>query len=190
MKDELPVLFFASQRDFEAWLEQNHASSKGIWLKLARKGAGAESISRSEALDTALCFGWIDGQAASLDDRFWLQRFTPRRPRSTWSRINREKATELTAQGRMRPAGLREMEAAQRDGRWDRAYASPRNMTVPEDLQRRLDENPDAQAFFASLDSRNRYAILYRIHDAKKEETRKRRIERFVAMLSEGKTLY
>lgn len=189
-KDDLPVLTFKSAVDFEAWLEERHGTSKGIWLKFAKKGTGIESISRAEAVEVALCFGWIDGQTASLDDAYWLQRYTPRRPKSKWSQINREKAEALIAQGRMRPAGLKEVEAAKDDGRWDQAYASPKNMTVPEDLQEKLDENPRAQAFFATLDSRNRYAILYRIQDAKKPETRARRIEQFVAMLNEHKTIY
>lgn len=189
-KDDLRVLSFESEVAFETWLEEHHETSRGIWLKLARKGSGIPSISRAEALDVALCFGWIDGQTASLDDTHWLQRYTPRRPKSKWSQINCEKAKALIAQGRMRPAGLREVERAQQDGRWEQAYASPKNMTVPEDLQRKLDENPRAKAFFAALDSRNRYAILYRIHDAKKPETRERRIEKFIAMLNEEKKIY
>lgn len=189
-KKDLPVLFFADQHAFEAWMEAHHASSSGIWLKLAKKGAGIQSVTRAEAIDVALCYGWIDGQAASVDDTYWLQRFTPRRPGSKWSMVNRRKVAELEAQGRMKPAGLREVEAAKRDGRWERAYPSPQEMTVPEDLQRKLDEHPRAAAFFAGLDSRNRYAILYRIHDAKRPETRARRIERFVAMLDAHETLY
>lgn len=189
-KDDLPVLSFESEAAFETWLEKHHETSKGIWLKLAKKGSGIPSISRAEALDVALCFGWIDGQTASLDDTHWLQRYTPRRPKSKWSQINCEKAKALIAQGRMRPAGLREVERAQQDGRWEQAYASPKNMTVPEDLQRKLDENPRAKAFFAALDSRNRYAILYRIHDAKKPETRARRVEKFIAMLQRGEKIY
>ena len=141
-KDDLPVLTFKSAVDFEAWLEERHGTSKGIWLKFAKKGTGIESISRAEAVEVALCFGWIDGQTASLDDAYWLQRYTPRRPKSKWSQINREKAEALIAQGRMRPAGLKEVEAAKDDGRWDQAYVSPKNMTVPEDLQEKLDENP------------------------------------------------
>lgn len=189
-KDDLPVLAFKSAADFEAWLEQHHASSKGIWLKFAKKGSGVESITRAEAVELALCFGWIDSQTASLDDTYWLQKYTPRRPKSKWSQVNRKTAEALIAQGRMRPAGLKEVEAAKSDGRWDAAYASPKNMAVPEDLQQKLAENPRAQAFFATLDSRNRYAILYRIQDAKRPETRARRIDQFVAMLSEHKTIY
>lgn len=189
-KTELPTVFFESQADFEAWLEEHHATSDGIWLKLAKKGSGVASVSRSDALDAAICYGWIDSQAKPVDDRFWLQRFTPRRPRSTWSKVNCTKAVALEAQGRMNPAGRREVEAAKQDGRWDRAYPSQKNMTVPKDLQRKLDEHPRAQAFFKTLDSRNRYAILYRIHDAKRDDTRARRIEKYVAMLDEQKTIY
>lgn len=189
-KGDLPVVTFSSADEFEVWLEENYETSKGIWLKFAKKGSGVPSVSRAEAVELALCFGWIDSQAKSVDDAYWMQKFTPRRPKSKWSRINRETAEALIAQGRMRPAGLKEVEAAQNDGRWDAAYASPKNMTVPEDLQRKLDENPRAREFFATLDSRNRYAILYRIHDAKKPETRARRIEQFVAMLSKHQTIY
>lgn len=190
MKDDLPVLFFESQADLEEWLEANHAGSGGMWLKLAKKGTGVACVSRSDALDSFLCFGWIDGQAASVDETYWLQRFTPRRPRSNWSRINCGKATELIAQGRMRAAGLREIDAAKADGRWDNAYASPKNISVPDDLHKMLDQHPRAAAFFAKLDSRNRYAILYRINEAKRDDTRARRIAKFVAMLAEEKTIY
>lgn len=189
-KDDLPILAFKSAADFEAWLDEHHDRSRGIWLKLAKKGSGVESVTRSEAVDVALCFGWIDGQTASVDDTYWMQRYTPRRPKSKWSQVNRDRAEALIAEGRMRPAGLKEVEAARRDGRWDAAYASPKNMAVPEDLQQKLAENPRAQAFFATLDSRNRYAILYRIQDAKKPKTRARRIDQFVAMLNEHKTIY
>jgi uncharacterized protein YdeI (YjbR/CyaY-like superfamily) len=185
-----PSEFFESQGDFEAWLEENHATSREIWVKLAKKASGVKSISRAEALESALCYGWIDGKASAFDDVFWLQRFTPRRPKSTWSMINCEKVTDLAAEGRMRTPGLKEVESAKQDGRWDSAYASPRNMTVPDDFQRKLEENPRAQAFFDELDSRNRYAILYRIQNAKKNETRVRRIESFITMLNERKTIY
>ena len=189
-KDGLPILFFETQADFESWLDQNHARSKGIWLKLAKKGTGIRSISRQEALDAALCYGWIDGQAKSIDDMHWLQRYTPRRPKSKWSKINCQRAMELEAEGRMKPAGLREVQAAKEDGRWEQAYASPKNIEVPEDLRQMLEERPEAKALFDRLDSRNRYVILYRIHDAKRPETRRKRIEKFVDMLSEGKTIY
>jgi uncharacterized protein YdeI (YjbR/CyaY-like superfamily) len=187
---DLPIRAFASQAEWEAWLDAHHATSKGLWLKFAKKGSGIDSVSYAEAVESALCYGWIDGQAASHDERFWLQRFTPRARRSKWSRVNRDKATALLAEGRMKPAGLAQIEQAQADGRWDAAYAGQRTATIPEDLQRALDENPGAQAFFASLDSRNRYAIVYRLQDAKKPETRARRLAQFVAMLNEGKKLY
>lgn len=187
---ELPTLSFASRTEWEAWLEAHHATAPGVWLRLARKDSGIASVSRAEALETALCFGWIDGQARSEDERYWLQRFTPRRPRSKWSQINCAAAERLIAEGRMRPAGLREVEAAKRDGRWEAAYASPRTMTVPADLQSRLDASPRAKRFFEQLDGRNRYAILYRLHDAKRPETRLRRLEQFVRMLEAGETLH
>jgi uncharacterized protein YdeI (YjbR/CyaY-like superfamily) len=185
-----PIVQFASQRDWEQWLEANHETSGGVWVKLARSRSGIESVSRAGALEGALCFGWIDGQGKSLDERFWLQRFTPRRSKSSWSRINREKAIELIAKGRMRPSGLAQVELAKRDGRWDEAYEPPSTAAVPDDLQRELDRRPRARAAFAGLDSRNRYAILYRLQDAKRPETRARRLEQFVAMLEEGRRLY
>ncbi len=189
-KGGLPVLSFHSKTAWEAWLEQNHETSEGLWLKLAKKGSDIRSVTYAEALETALCYGWIDGQKAGLDDRFWLQRFTRRRPRSKWSQINRDKAGLLIEQGRMKPAGLREVELARQDGRWEQAYESQRRAAVPTDFQQRLDENPVAMAFFATLNSANLYAILYRIQDARRPETRARRIEKFIAMLKEGKTIY
>jgi uncharacterized protein YdeI (YjbR/CyaY-like superfamily) len=189
-KENLPIIHFESQEDWEAWLEENCETSGGIWIKLAKRDSEIESVSRQEALDIAICYGWIDGQAASFDDNFWMQRYTQRRPKSKWSKINCQKATELMALGKMKARGLEEVESAKRDGRWDKAYDSQRTMTVPDDLQKKLDENPRASEFFANLDSKNRYAILYRIHDAKKPETRARRIEKFVAMLNEGKKIH
>jgi uncharacterized protein YdeI (YjbR/CyaY-like superfamily) len=161
-----------------------------VWLELAKKGSGLVSLSRAEALEAALCYGWIDSQAVSVDTKRFRQRFTPRRERSKWSRINCAAVERLHAQGRLAPAGVQEMEAAQRDGRWDAAYASPRAMAVPEDLQTQLQTHPRAQRHFAQLDSRNRYAILYRLQDAKKPETRQRRLEKFIRMLEAGETLY
>jgi uncharacterized protein YdeI (YjbR/CyaY-like superfamily) len=185
-----PVESFPSRDAWEAWLEQQHASSPGVWLKLAKKGSAFETVSRADALEVALCYGWIDGQADSLDDDHWLQRFTPRTARSKWSRINRDKATELIETGAMKPAGLREVERARADGRWAAAYESPSTAVVPDDLERELAKSDRAREFFAALDSRNRYAILYRIQDAKKPETRARRIAKYVAMLNEGKKIY
>lgn len=189
-KTDLPTLAFASARDFEAWLAENHTTAKGVWIKFAKKASGVPTVVYAEALDTALCHGWIDGQAASLDEVHYLQRFTPRRPRSLWSKINREKVAALTAAGRMRPAGQREVDAAKRDGRWDAAYDSPKNATVPDDLQRALDADVAAKTFFATLNGTNRYAILHRVHNAKKPETRARRIAQFVEMLAAGRKLY
>ncbi|MGH2356022.1 MAG: YdeI/OmpD-associated family protein [Chloroflexota bacterium] len=189
-KQGLPIVPFASQQEWEAWLEAHHATSNGLWLKFARKGSGIDSVSYAEAVEGALCYGWIDGQAVSYDERFWLQRFTPRARASKWSRVNRDRATELLAQGRMKPAGLAQVERARQDGRWDAAYESQSRATVPDDLQRELDRHPAAGEFFASLDSRNRYAILYRLQDAKKPETRARRLEQFIAMLNEHRKVY
>lgn len=186
----LPVVGFVSSAEWETWLAENHATSTGLWLKIRKQGAGGPTVTYDEALDVALCFGWIDGQKGSFDDEYWLQRFTPRRPGSKWSQRNCGKATELIARGRMQPAGLCEVEAARADGRWDSAYAGSSTATVPEDLQRALDANPAARDFFGALDRQNRYAILYRVQDAKKPETRARRIATFVAMLAEGKKLY
>jgi uncharacterized protein YdeI (YjbR/CyaY-like superfamily) len=190
MADDLPTQTFASQADWETWLEAQHVSARGVWIKIAKKATGILSVTHAEALESALCYGWIDGQRVSFDDAYFLQKFTPRRARSGWSRVNREKALELIAAGRMRPAGLREVERAQADGRWDAAYDPQSAIAVPEDLQRALDANPSAQAFFATLDSRNRYAILYRIQTAKKAETRAARIHKFVAMLAQGQKIY
>ena len=181
---------FDTAAGWEAWLDQNHASSPGVWLTLAKKGSGATTVSRADALELALCYGWIDSQAATIDDRFWKQRFTPRRRRSKWSQVNCAAAEALIAAGRMKPAGLAEVQAAKEDGRWDAAYAPPATITVPADLQERLDTEPAAQAFFDGLSSRNRYAILYRIADAKRPDTRARRIEKFVRMLTAGETVY
>lgn len=187
---ELPIIPFESEAAWEGWLEQNHASSPGLWLKIAKKGSGYESVDYAGALDVALCFGWIDGQKNKFDDEYWLQKFTPRRPRSKWSKINREKVERLIAEGRMREAGLAEIEAAKADGRWDAAYESQSKITVPDDLQAALDANPEAKAFFDTLNSANRYAILYRVDEAKRPETRQRRIDNFIDMLNKGEKLY
>ena len=185
-----PVLAFASPAEWEAWLAKQHATSNGLWLQIAKKDAGLASVSYAEALDVALCYGWIDGQKGKLDDQHWLQRFTPRQARSPWSKINRAKAEALLERGEMRPAGLAEIERAKADGRWDKAYPGQRTATVPDDLKRELDRNEAAREFFGTLDSANRYAILYRIEEAKKPETRARRIEKYVAMCSEGKKVH
>ncbi len=189
-KHDLPIIAFASQEAWEAWLAEHHATSDGVWLKIAKKESGIPSVSYAEALDVALCYGWIDGQSRRLDETWYLQRFTPRRARSKWSKINRAKAEELIARGEMRPAGLAEVERAKADGRWEDAYDPPSKVEVPDDLQRALDGNPAAAAFFATLNSRNRYAVLYRVNDAKRPETRARRIEKYVAMLSRHEKPY
>jgi uncharacterized protein YdeI (YjbR/CyaY-like superfamily) len=188
--DDLPKIPFASAAEWEQWLEDNHANSDGVWVKIAKKGAGIESVRYPEVLESALCFGWIDGRREALDAQHFLQRFTPRRSRSRWSRINRDKAERLIADGRMRRAGLAEVERAKADGRWEAAYEGQRSIAVPDDLQRELDARPDAKAFFAELSSQNRYAILYRLHDAKRPETRARRLAQFVAMLEAGETIH
>ena len=188
--DPLPVMTFDSTDAWDAWLAAHQAGSPGLWLKIAKKGAAGRTISYSEALDVALCHGWIDGQKGRYDDEYWLQRFTPRKPASKWSKINTERVAALTASGRMRPAGLREVERARADGRWEQAYESQSRVTVPEDLARALAANERARAFFATLDSANRYAILYRIGTAKKPETRAKRIDTFVTMLSEHKKIH
>jgi uncharacterized protein YdeI (YjbR/CyaY-like superfamily) len=185
-----PVLPFASKEAFEAWLEEHHAGSDGVWIKIAKKGTGIPSVNRGEALDVALCFGWIDGQAKPIDETHYLQKFTPRRERSKWSKINVGKVADLIERGAMRPAGHAEIERAKADGRWDAAYDSPRNSTVPPDLQAELDADPEVKAAFEGLNSANRFAILYRLQDAKKPETRARRLEKFVGMLKRGETLH
>jgi uncharacterized protein YdeI (YjbR/CyaY-like superfamily) len=187
---DLPTLAFESAEAWERWLAENHEAVPGVWLKLAKKGSGIPSVTFAEALDGALCYGWIDGQSASVDEEFYRQRFVPRRPRSTWSKRNRENVARLTLAGRMQPAGLRQVELAKADGRWEAAYDPPSTATVPDDLRAALDRNPAAAEFFASLDAQNRYAILHRIQIARKPETRARRIETFVAMLGEEKKLY
>jgi uncharacterized protein YdeI (YjbR/CyaY-like superfamily) len=190
MADELPVLLFAGPAELEQWLEENHDSSQGAWLKIAKKGATEPSVTYDEAVELALCFGWIDSQVRRFDDQHYIQRFTPRRPRGRWSRINREKAEALIEAGKMRPGGLAEVEAAQADGRWDAAYEGQRTAKVPPDLQRELDANPAAREFFDALDGANRYAIVYRLDDAKKPETRERRLRKFIAMLERGEKIH
>ena len=189
-KQDLPVKRFASKAAWEAWLGKHHETSPGIWLEFAKKGSGLRSVSHAEALEVALCHGWIDGQGAPVDAKRFRQRFTPRRGRSKWSQINRAAVERLRAEGRLAPAGVREMEAAKRDGRWDAAYASSRTMTVPDDLEAQLVAHPRARRFFEQLDSGNRYAILYRLHDAKRPETRQRRLDKFIAMLEAGETIH
>jgi uncharacterized protein YdeI (YjbR/CyaY-like superfamily) len=187
---DLPTLAFPSPEDWDAWLAENHATSDGLWIKTAKKGSGIPTVAYPEVLDIAISYGWIDGQRRALDESWFLQKFTPRRARSRWSKINRDKALALIEAGRMKPAGMREVERAKADGRWDAAYESPRNITVPPDLQAELDADPGAREFFDGLSSQNRYAILYRLQEAKRPETRARRLAQFVAMLKERRTIH
>jgi uncharacterized protein YdeI (YjbR/CyaY-like superfamily) len=187
---EIPVIMFKHQKDWADWLDKNHSASAGLWLRLAKKASGLESVTYDEALEVALCYGWIDGQKKSFDDSSWLQKFTPRGARSIWSKINREKAEKLIESGQMQPAGLQAVESARQAGRWAAAYASQSEATVPLDFQAGLNANARAAAFFATLDSRNRYAILFRIQTAKKPETRARRIEQFIKMLEQNEKVY
>ena len=184
------AIWFATQADLEAWLRESHERSPGVWLAIAKKGAFRPTVSYPEAIEAALCFGWIDGQKERGDDEHWLQRFTPRSSRSRWSRINRDKAEQLIAAGRMHPPGLAEVERARADGRWDTAYEGQRTAAVPDDLQRELDIDPIAAAAFAGLDSRNRYAIIWRLNDAKRPQTRARRLANYIDMLRRGERLH
>jgi uncharacterized protein YdeI (YjbR/CyaY-like superfamily) len=186
----LAIMAFKDQQAFVDWLQVNHATSSGLWIQLAKKASAKPSVSYAEAVEAALCYGWIDGQSKSCDEASWLQRFTQRRRRSIWSKVNREKAERLISQGCMQPAGLAEVDRAKRDGRWEAAYDSPRLATVPIELQAALERSPQASAFFQTLDSRNRFAILFRIQTAKKPTTRSRHIEQFVRMLEHHEKLY
>jgi uncharacterized protein YdeI (YjbR/CyaY-like superfamily) len=181
---------FATGRAFESWMRRHHADCDGVWLLIAKAGAEANTITYAEAVEVALCYGWVDGQKKSLDAEHWQQRFTPRRPRSTWSKINREKAEALIVAGRMQPAGLAAIAQAREDGRWDAAYDGARTAVVPEDLQAALDAAPKARAFFGTLNAANRYAVLWRVQTAVKPETRSRRIANLVAMLSRGEKIH
>ena len=183
-------LRFATPRAFEAWLRKNHACSDGVWLLIAKAGAEESTVTYPQAVEIALCYGWIDGQKKGLDERHWLQRFTPRRARSLWSKANREKAEALIESGRMQPSGMAEIVRAQGDGRWDAAYDGARTAVVPPDLQAALDARPEARKFFARLDGANRYAVLWRIQTAKRSETRSRRIETLVEMLARGEKIH
>lgn len=184
------ALTFTSQAEWESWLGQHGSTSAGAWLRLAKKGTEQQTVSYEQALESALCHGWIDGQKQAESDQYWLQRFTPRSARSIWSKLNKDRAEALIAAGRMRPPGMREIEKARKDGRWQAAYTSASHSIVPDDLQAALDANPAAKQFFATLNSRNRYAILFRLQNAKKPETRARKIEEFVNMLNRGETFH
>jgi len=189
-KAELPIELFPDQKHWADWLEKHHSESPGAWLRLAKKGSGLQSVSYAEALEVALCYGWIDGQKKSYDESSWLQKFTPRGDRSLWSKVNREKAEELIRTDRMKPAGLAAVERARENGRWEAAYDSPGKATVPEDFQAELDRRPKAKEFFATLNGANRYAILWRLQTAKKSETRAKRMQQFLEMLERGEKIH
>jgi uncharacterized protein YdeI (YjbR/CyaY-like superfamily) len=185
-----PLLEFDGPATFGRWLESNHDSSGGVWLKIAKKGAPMTTVTYGEALELAIAYGWIDGHRRGLDEHCFQQRFTKRNARSKWSQINRDRAIRLIEEGRMMPAGLAEVERAKQDGRWDDAYEPQSRATIPEDFQRELDRNPEAKAFFATLKGQNRYAFLFRLRDAKKPETRAKRIAKYIEMLNERRTFY
>ncbi len=187
---ELPILPFANKKKWADWLMKQHDKSAGVWMQIAKKDSGTPSVTYEEALDVALCYGWIDGQKKGFDERYWLQKFTPRGSRSIWSKINTEKAERLIASGEMKAMGLKAIEADKQDGRWDAAYASQRNISIPEDFQAALDKNEKAKAFFASLKSAERYSFLFRILSAKKPETRAKKIQQFVEILERGEKLH
>ena len=184
------IVEFKSQQEWEKWLARNYGNPDGVWLRFAKKGSKKTTPTYAEALEVALCYGWIDAQKRGESETAWLQRFVPRRPRSIWSKINREKALALIANGKMKPSGLKEVTRAQQDGRWDAAYDSPTSATVPPDFQKALDGNRAAADFFKTLSATNRYAILWRLQTAKKPETRASRIETFIQMLEKGETLH
>ncbi len=188
--DNFPIISFETQQDWERWLTEHHTIIDGIWLKIAKKDAGILSVNYAEALESALCYGWIDGQKASFDDTYWLQKFTPRRTKSIWSKVNCNKAMALIAEGKMQPAGIRQVELAKADGRWESAYESQSKIAIPDDFQKELDNNPKAKEFITTLNSVNRYAILFRIQTAKKPETRSARINKFIEMLSNNQKIY
>jgi uncharacterized protein YdeI (YjbR/CyaY-like superfamily) len=186
---DLPIVLVPDQEAWREWLEENHASTPGAWLKLAKKSSPTKTVTYGEAVEEALCYGWIDGQARGFDEHFYIQRFTPRRTRSKWSQINREKAEGLIAERKMRPAGQAQVDAARADGRWEAAYPAQSAATVPEDFQQELDRNPKAKAFFETLKGQARYAFLYRLHNVSTEKARAKRIADYIELLSDGKTL-
>ncbi len=188
--DEIPIMRFRDRRQWKDWLEKNHDSSSGLWLRLAKKGSARQSISYAEALEVALCYGWIDAQKKPESDDAWLQKFSPRSKQSIWSKINRGKALALIDSGHMQPAGLEQIARAKKDGRWEAAYDSPSTASVPADFQIALDANPRARKFFEALDRANRYAFLFRVQTPKKPETRRKRIEQFIHMLDNGEKLH
>jgi len=190
LRSGLPIVSFADQAALETWFAAQPSDSKGAWIRFRKKGSGVASVTKAQAIDSALCHGWIDGQIDKYDDESWLTRFTPRRPRSKWSDVNRKRALELIAQGRMQASGQSQIDKAKADGRWEAAYAPASKAEVPPDLQAALDASPKAAAFFATLTGANRYAILYRIGAVKKAETRARKIRDFIGMLERGETVH
>ncbi|EQA44136.1 bacteriocin-protection protein, YdeI/OmpD-associated family [Leptospira broomii serovar Hurstbridge str. 5399] len=187
---EIPTIAFRSQKEWEKWLKGNHSAMAGVWLKFAKKKSGIETVTYEEAIEIALCYGWIDSHKKPFDTLHWIQKFSPRGARSIWSKINRDKAEKLIASGKMKSAGLKAIENARQNGSWEKAYDSPGRISVPEDLKLALEKNKKAKAFFETLDSTNRYAILFRIHNAKKEETRIKRLRRFVEMLERNEKIH
>ncbi|QHT59741.1 bacteriocin-protection protein [Paenibacillus lycopersici] len=188
--NELPLMLFAERQVFENWLEQHHDTSPGIRLHIAKKNTGVVSVSYDEALEVALCYGWVDSQKEKFDDKTWVQRFTPRRARSIWSKVNKDKAELLISNGRMKPSGFAAIEAAKSNGQWDKAYESQSNASMPEDFALELERNVKAKAFYETMDRQNKYAMLFRIHNAKRQETRAKRIQQFVDMLEKGEKIY
>jgi len=187
---DLSILPFANRKKWADWLAKQHDKSPGVWMKLAKRDSGIASVTYEEALDVALCYGWIDGQKKGFDEKYWLQKFTPRGPKSIWSKINTEKVERLIKSGEMQPAGLKAIEAAKKDGRWDAAYASQKNISIPEDFQAALEKNKKAKDFFATLKSSERYSFLFRIQTAKKAETRTKRIQQFIEMLEKNEKFH
>ncbi|HMR98305.1 MAG TPA: YdeI/OmpD-associated family protein [Anaerolineales bacterium] len=190
MKPDLPVLPFANKKKWTDWLAKQHDKASGVWLKLAKKDSGIASVTYDDAVESALCYGWIDGQKKGYDDNYWLQKFTPRGPKSIWSKINTEKAERLIKSGEMKPAGLKVVEAAKKDERWAQAYESQKNISVPQDFQSALDKNKNAKVFFGTLKSAERYSFLFRIQTAKKPETRAKLIQKFVEMLERNEKIH
>jgi len=189
IKDGLPVILFETQESWSNWLEKNESAS-GIWVQIAKKGSGINSINYKETLEVALCFGWIDGVSNKFDEKTWVQRFTPRKPNSKWSKINKDKAEELIASGNMRPSGMAAIELAKQKGIWDSAYDSQKNATIPADLQNELDKNQEAAEFFKSLESVNRYAILYRLQTTRNPEIRTKKLAQFIEMLNRKEKIH
>lgn len=188
--DNYPTIAFKDQKSFETWLAKNHAKAEGVWVKIAKGASGIKSVTYAEALSVALCYGWIDGLKRAFDEIYFIQKFTPRKKNSIWSVINKQKVATLIEEGKMQDAGLAAIEVAKKNGRWEGAYESQNAITVPADLQQALDKNKKANAFFKKLSSQNRYAILFRIGNVKKPETRIRKIKEYIAMLQKHETIY